>query len=168
MSDIQTAELVITIQTVKVDGKKMTLAMFRQIPCRIIAPSDFNKPEIKTFGYVDYDRGDDDWRRWLVLSDNGILMKASFLITGEDSVIAHKEGVDHHEKELAKLIAAKADKVVDPKRPWAFTTEVAQLDLSIANQKSAHNHAIRRHQRETKEHEVSIEAFKCPQLYIAV
>ena len=64
-------DVVVSVNVLQFNDKKMTLAMFRQITK---CPSDEIPAESKIFGYVNYEV--DDESHWLVFTDNGKLFRA--------------------------------------------------------------------------------------------
>jgi hypothetical protein len=90
----------VTVQTLRVDGKKMTLQFFKQLPKRdFFIEGATPDPALKPWGRVHYllqDGGDS----WLVAEVDGQLYRCA---TAKPRMAAWS--LNHHEKELARLRA---------------------------------------------------------------
>ena len=80
--------LAVTIKTLHVSGKQMTLAVFRQLPIKYV----YKNSEL--WGIVRYSIKDDG-DIWLVFSDNGILYRRALVLIKPD--IRH---LTNHRKEI--------------------------------------------------------------------
>ena len=170
--NIQTEDLAITIKTIRVDGKKMTMALFKQIPQRALSPDDFNNPLVKIFGNVLYEL-DSFCQSWLVLADNGRLMRVGYKAIDKAYVNKYKEPIERAQEALAKSILEKAhtlslfSRTTDAHKS-VYDGVAAREDKKIEGRQEALNYEIRMQQWDAQAYEYYLEAIKFPQLYIAV
>ncbi len=75
----------VTIQALHVNGKQMTLAVFRQLPeVSILDERHYKDSSLKWWGKVNYRVGDSD--RWMVCERDGRLYRAAFCMRSTNPV----------------------------------------------------------------------------------
>jgi hypothetical protein len=101
----------VTVQVLRVDGKKMPLALFRQIPCADCLTEEQKLDEsLKPWGRVAYKipkEGDE----WLLAERDGQLVRCSLDLPSlsEWSVDHHAKGVAEYEEKLKGASPGLAD-----------------------------------------------------------
>lgn len=104
-------EKVVTVQVLRVDGKKMTLGLFRQIPrVDCLTPEHAFDDTLKPWGRVSYKipkEGDE----WLLAEREGRLIRCSLDLPSlsEWSVDHHAKGVAEYEQKLKGASPGLAD-----------------------------------------------------------
>lgn len=89
--------LTIEVKAIRIDGRKMTIAVFQQLPSiRLLVDPQGEKPTIRedlnTWGYVRH-KVRDEGELWLVSERNGELCRAPLFIMESDDFSPKSEGV---------------------------------------------------------------------------
>jgi hypothetical protein len=76
-------DLKVTVQSIVVDTKSMTLAVFRQLPVARIYKKDYSIRDVTLWGIVKYQITTHSNSVWVVFENDGILYKGSFDLCSE-------------------------------------------------------------------------------------
>lgn len=142
--------LSVTIQSLTVSGKQMTLAVFRQLPERNVLDTDGSLREVGLWGLVRY-QIKDEGSLWVVFDEDAILYRSEMPRHYEDPAVMHPE----YRIRLAKEAGNQHWRSMTPAERLAAVAEMEAENAEYA--KWARLATASR-----------IELLKLPQLFIAV